>query len=254
MRTRVKLAVIVFSSLVLVACGSKDVDSPAENKDVYRLAWQFIIQQLDSTVGVAADNARITRLELVDYCVDSVSIYALEYSYSLEGKDGYVPGGTGQGSPYLFVIEEEGVTKLLGVRYTREILCSGGYELVAAKLLAAKVTMDLSKPSTGSNDFTSAEIDAAIQAVQKKFSENFDVINIWFDESFYLTTLETYKDNTLYGIDEAAARGDLIILLCDVYSYESEIDVVGGTLFPKWTVVLERNSPDELWSVVTYGY
>ena len=67
-------------------------------------------------------NAGITRLELVDTYEDKVSIYAMEYVYSVEGQSGYNWGGSGRGSPYLFLSGQGEEPKLLGVKFTRNIL------------------------------------------------------------------------------------------------------------------------------------
>lgn len=220
---------------------------------VYQMAWRYAIREIEAS-GKDITNARITRLEPVALCRDGVSVYALEYAYQQAGASAEVPGGTGQGSPYLFVAGEGEGPRLLGVRYTREVFLGGGYEATAAELLAAGETVELAKQSTASDSFDEAEIDGAIQAVRTAWADQFDVIDLWFDEAVYQSELPSYQSNTLYGMDAAAARGDIIILRANVYQPVSDLDPREGQLYRNWTVVLTRESGDSAWRIVSYGY
>lgn len=52
------------------------------------------------------------------------------------------------------------------------------------------------------------------------------------------------------GINDAAARGDLIVLLSDLYAFDSGY----GNLPTKWKTILLRDSSDSVWRVVDMGY
>lgn len=224
---------------------------------LYKVAWQYVVKQLDSKEGFLINGAVISRLELVetrDGINDlPVSIYSLEYSFFVEQESGAYPGSTYMGSSYLFIQNIDGAPQVIGVKYTKEILAAGGYSEAAIEIAASNENLNFSKQSTASSSFSTEEIGSAIQAAENYYSnsdEDVMLIDTWFDEDRYQEQYEECLENVLYGINDAAARGDLIVLFSDLYSFDPRY----GSLSTNWKTILPRDSSDSVWRVVDMGY
>ncbi len=231
----------------------EDNSNDAISKAAYQIAWKFIVHQIDQSTSPIS-NANISRLELVDTYENEVYIYALEYVYSIEGQPGYFEGGSGRGSPYLFISGQGEEPQLLGVKFTREILYDGGFATITINLLEEGSSVNLTKHSTGSHAFDTAEIEAAIRATRNYYDGKFEVINVWFDDEIYESVLEDYKENTLYDMNIAASSGNLIVMRCDLYEVESEFDLNQGLLHMGMNIVLMRDKKGSAWEVADQGY
>lgn len=253
---------ILFICIVLAACSiGKSNELQVEYTDsnaIYKVAWQYIVAQINESTKLVSD-AKITRMELVDTYNDNsntlqVSIYALEYVYSIEQESGYYPGGTSKGSPYLFITNNNGNPKLLGVKFSKDILEEGGFSKITQTITEEDNYVDFSKQSTDSATFQLNEINNAMKVVENYYldrtNESILLINTWFDESRYQNDVMDCLENSLYGINEAAERGDLIILYSDLYFFNSE----AGHLSCNWKTIMTRDDKNASWQVVDAGY
>ncbi len=77
------------------------------------------------------------------------------------------------------------------------------------------------------------------------------LINLWYDREKCLALVDEYRENsTLYGMSEAAERGDLLILYSDIYFLNSDLE----QLMREWKIVLMRDSKDTSWEIIDQGY
>lgn len=139
------------------------------------------------------------------------------------------------------------------MKYTKEILAAGGYSEAAIKIAASNEILNFSKQSTVSSSFSTEKIGNAIQAAEDDYSnsdEDLMLIDTWFDEDRYQEQYEECLENVLYGINDAVARGDLIVLFSDLYSFDSGY----GSLSTNWKTIFLRDSSDSVWRVVDMGY
>lgn len=255
------VTLLLLFSIILTACVTRKSNGPQFeyiNSDaVYKVAWQYVVAQIDK-VNAQINDARITRLELVDTYKGSdnlaISIYALEFAYSIEEESGYCPGGTSAGSPYLFIANDGEVPRLLGIKFTKDILAEGGFSKAGQTVVEENKTLDFSKHSTASTIFQTTEIDAATKVAEKYYleetGETIIPINIWFDENRYHTDIMECLQNPLYGIDIAAKNNNLIILYGDLCVIDSEFE----GLSRNWKTIMTRESIDAPWKIVDAGY
>lgn len=247
--------------ILLTACSienSNEAQGEYTDSDaIYKIALQYIVAQINKE-HVSISNAIINRIELVDSHIGSTNlqilVYALEYAYSIEGESGFLPGVTSKGSPYLFIKDKGGAPQLVGIKFTKDILSEGGFSTSAKSFIEENCDIDLSKHSTESTAFQPDEIEDAIRAAENYYSEstNEDIllINTWFDEECYQNDIIDCMENSLYGMDEAANRNDLIILYSDLYSFDSD----AGNLLCNWKTIMIRDNINSPWRVVTSGY
>lgn len=250
--------------LIVSACGANTPDDTSKDiahsdgtefivsEDIYEIAWQYIVSQLEeleSSKGISIGNAEIVSLELADIYEaqnEQVQIYSLDYVYYVEGQDSACRANDGEENPYLFVGDQRGELELLGVEFLDNPISSRYEEIISA--LRSTEPKNFCKESSSSDTFVEDEIASAIEETRTYYSDNYHVINVWFDEDSYQAALGDYLQNSLYGMDEAASRGDLITLNCDLYSI-SECQ-----LYRNWRVALIRDNGDSQWKLVDQGY
>lgn len=237
---------ILIVMIVLSGCANKPIAPISFNEDdaVYRLAWQYILA--DSATSQMT-NAKITRLELMDSIKQDVSVYSLEYSIYESRQSGWCPGD----SVYLYVRSNDGIAELIETKDIKESvqMKETAEELDAFESNAWKI--DVSKPSDEPKLFLTNEIEEAINTAREYQERNGHfVINLWYDNEVFQSLIEAYAENSLYGMDAAAQRGDLIILNSDIYFDEDDKGVLGLN----WKIILMRDGKDENWEVVDQGY
>ena len=106
----IAVSIIIVIPLLIVFSSSSEAGTSKDPNAIYKIAWQYIVQQMDSSKsGLQLNGAKITRLELVDTYSktneEKVDIYSLEYSIFIDQEKGWIPGSTGYGSPYLFTVK-----------------------------------------------------------------------------------------------------------------------------------------------------
>jgi len=232
--------------------GENDIDDA-----ITKTAWQYIVYQIDNSGDSEQINgSEITRLELVDTYQPtsgkSVNIYSLEYSFFLNKEDGWVSGSTDLGNPYLFIVNKDGSPQILGVEYSKDVL-AGGYKKTAEKVITNNEVLNFAKQSSSAEPFSEKEITAAMDVVKTNYAGNSQLlINLWYDPQKYQTDVEEYKGNTLYGMSEAAERGDLLTLYSDIY-FPAPSGSSDG-LMRGWKIVLIRDDKDAAWKIIDQGY
>lgn len=254
--TAIPFLLIVF---MLSACGestdaaeSEDFHA-ADKTPVLTAAWQYVVNELEEKeVYQYVADARITRIEEVESYSEGnsqIETYALEFSVIHSRDSGWMPAGFTDGATYLsFRYDDASVPQLIAVQSTREILAAGGFHANAAEI-AQNVPVDYSKKGTASKEFSTEEIEHALLAIEDWGRENSSIlINLWYDEDNGQKDLESFKGNTLYGMDELAKEGDLLILYGDIYS----TDEISAQLLRGYRFVMGRI--DNGWEVLTSGY
>ncbi|MGE4485915.1 MAG: M56 family metallopeptidase [Oscillospiraceae bacterium] len=231
---------------------------PSDDVTISKTAWQYIVYQIDDNGnGNEINGAKITKLELAGtyrpIFGKSVGIYSLAYSLFLNENDGWVSGSTDLGSPYLFVVNNNGSPQIIGIEYNRSILADGDYSDAAKKEIAHNEVLNFTKQSTVTEPFSEKEINAAMEVVKNNYTGDGQLlINLWYDREKYQTDLEDYKGNTLYGMSEAAERGDLLTLYSDIYFLDPSGSADG--LMRGWKTILIRDSKDDAWKIIDQGY
>ncbi len=255
----IAVSIIIVIPLLIVFSSSSEAGTSKDPNAIYKIAWQYIVQQMDSSKsGLQLNGAKITRLELVDTYSktneEKVDIYSLEYSIFIDQEKGWIPGSTGYGSPYLFTVNNNGSPRVIGVEFSKDILANGGYRETADKLLTNEKTLDFEKHSSAAGGpYTQEEIDTAINIAKDSFiRENDDfIINVWYDKKKCQKKVDEYKTTeTLYGMSEAAKRGDLLFLQCDNYSLNPSFDQLNRDM----NIILMRDSKSAPWKIIDTGY
>jgi len=255
------LLVTLLIPFILVACSNTSSENTTgSNNDpdaMFKIAWQYIVYQINNSSYTGQINgAKITRLELVDTyqsaAGEAVNIYSLEYNFFINKEEGWVPGSTGFGSPYLFVVNKDGSPQIIGVEYTKDVLASGGYGKIAEEVIANDEILDFAKYSSDAAPYSQDEIEAAFNAVKNHYTMTDQLlINLWYDKEKCLAQVDEYsKTSTLYGMAEAAARGDLLFLYSDIYSLNPDFE----QLMMEMNIILIRDSEDAPWEIVDQGY
>ena len=256
------LAVLLM--LIVSACGANTPDDTSKDiahsdgsefivsEGIYEIAWQYIISQLEeleSSKGFSIGIADIFTLELANINEaqnEQVQIYSLDYVYYVEGQNSAWRAYDKKENPYLFVKDQRGELELLGVEFLNNPVSRKYEEIIGA--LHSTEPETVYKESSSSDAFSESEIAVAIEETRTYYSDNYYVINVWFDEDSYQAALCDYLQNSLYGMDEAASRGDLITLNCDLYS------ISDCQLYRNWRVALIRDNKDFQWKLVDQGY
>lgn len=250
---------LLLVALFLAACGKKA--EFAESKKVHtidkshilNIAWQYVVNQIEEKeVYRNVADARITRIEELESYSDGnsqIETFALEFSVIYSRDSGWTPAGYSDGATYLsFRYDDASSPQLIAVQSTREILAAGSLQANAAEI-AQNVPIDYSKKGTDSKEFSAEEIENAFLSIENWESVNSCIlINLWYDEERYQDDLESFKGNTLYGMDELAKAGDLLILYGDIYS----TDEINAQLLREYRFVLGRSNDE--WEIKTTGY
>lgn len=250
---------LLFVALFLTACGKKTEFT--ETKELHtidksyilNIAWQYIVNQIEEKeVYRNVADARITRIEELESYSDGnsqIETFALEFSVIYSRDSGWIPAGFTDGATYLsFRYDDASIPQLIAVQSTQEILAEGGFHANAVEI-AQNVPIDYSKKGTDSKEFSAEEIGNAIHSIEDWERVNSCIlINLWYDENRYQDDLESFKGNTLYGMDELAKAGDLLILYGDIYS----TDAINAQLLREYRFVLGRSNNE--WEIKTTGY
>lgn len=242
----------LFMLLCFFGCTKQETELVVSNPDAaYRFAWQYILSEIEQYDGFEINDAKITRFEQVscfNEAYGKVYVYALEYAFFATWDYGWIPGGDGSGSTYLFIAEQDEDFSLLAAASAKNVFDNGGYAGLIQNLMQHNGGADYAKPSIGVNGDHQAEINEAICAAEEFFSmKDCLMINIWYDETVH----SEYQ--TRFEEDVSTRKANTIVLCGDIYFWDNGMGQP-GPLFHQANIVLTRETVNDAWVVATYGY
>ena len=243
-------AFLIFMLLSFSGCAKpEDTPTPLNSDTAYRLAWQYLLSEAEEHYHVFnITDAKITRFEPVAYqqaTQGNIHVYALEYALFATQDYGWIPGGDGLGSTYLFMAEQGEDVRLLAAAGSKKVYDNGGYSGMIKALLQDNSSADYAKQSVLRAEDQQTEINDAIHAAEAFFlDKDCLTVNIWYDWNTSLDFWERSPDVL------PEQKGNTIILCADLYFWSEHTT----NLFHISILILTRENEEAPWTIKTYGF